>query len=40
MTTIGVIIVDHGSRRRESNDMLLAAVQQFADQSDYDIVEP
>jgi sirohydrochlorin ferrochelatase len=36
---IGIIIVDHGSRRRESNEMLHAATDAFARQSAYQIVE-
>ncbi|MCH2201048.1 MAG: hypothetical protein MK102_03695 [Fuerstiella sp.] len=36
----GIIIVDHGSRRAESNETLLAAVQRFTDTSHYTIVEP
>ena len=36
----GIIIVDHGSRRAESNEMLIQAVQRFAAQSEFDIVEP
>lgn len=42
MTTelIGVVIVDHGSRKAASNDMLLAAVEQFRLSSGYSIVEP
>ncbi len=36
----GVIIVDHGSRRGESNDMLLEVVRRFAAESHYKIVEP
>jgi sirohydrochlorin ferrochelatase len=36
----GVIIVDHGSRRRESNDMLLEVVRRYAAQSRFAIVEP
>ena len=36
----GIIIVDHGSRRAESNQMLIQAVQHFAAQSEFDIVEP
>ncbi len=36
----GVIIVDHGSRRRESNEMLHVAAERFAAQSSYDIIEP
>ena len=38
--TIGVIIVDHGSRRRESNEMLLDVVALFERLSDWTIVEP
>lgn len=37
---IGIIVVDHGSRRPESNDLLLAVVKLFAEQSDYPIIEP
>ena len=37
---IGIIIVDHGSRRRESNEMLHTAAAAFARQSQYAIVEP
>ena len=37
---IGVIVVDHGSRRRESNDMLLDVVAMFQRHSGYTIVEP
>ena len=36
----GVIIVDHGSRRAESNDMLLEVVRRYASQSHFAIVEP
>lgn len=36
----GVIVVDHGSRREASNQMLLAATQAFASKSEYSIVEP
>ena len=35
-----IIIVDHGSRRRESNEMLHTAAERFAAQSLYSIVEP
>ena len=35
-----VIIVDHGSRRAESNDMLHRAAERFAVDSKYLIVEP
>jgi len=37
---LGVIVVDHGSRRAESNDMLLGVVKLFMDETDYRIVEP
>ncbi|MBI1367032.1 MAG: hypothetical protein GC162_00110 [Planctomycetes bacterium] len=37
---IGIIVVDHGSRRPESNDMLLSVVKLFAEQTDYRIIEP
>lgn len=37
---IGVIVVDHGSRRPQSNDMLLDVVAMFRQQSGYAIVEP
>ena len=36
----GVIIVDHGSRRTESNAMLHQAAERFAADSPYPIVEP
>lgn len=36
----GVIIVDHGSRRAQSNEMLLRFVDIFRSQGDYTIVEP
>ena len=36
----GVIIVDHGSRRPASNEMLHTATQRFAEQSEFAIVEP
>ncbi len=35
-----VIIVDHGSRRAESNETLLKAASRFAADSPYEIVEP
>ena len=35
-----IIIVDHGSRRAESNDMLLEVVRQFRQLNDWPIVEP
>jgi sirohydrochlorin ferrochelatase len=38
--TIGIILVDHGSRRKESNAMLLGVVRDFAENSGYSIVEP
>ena len=38
---IGVIVVDHGSRRAESNEMLEQLTRtSIADRLDYDIVEP
>jgi sirohydrochlorin ferrochelatase len=36
----GIIIVDHGSRRAESNDMLLEVVAQFRRATDWPIIEP
>ena len=36
----GVIIVDHGSRRSESNEMLLEIVITFRQATQYAIVEP
>jgi len=38
--TTGVIIIDHGSRRKESNDMLLEVTDLFERLSDWPIVEP
>lgn len=43
MDEVGVVIVDHGSRRSESNDMLLQIVRRFADGPAgevYRIIEP
>jgi len=37
---LGIILVDHGSRRAESNDMLLDVVRNFAESSGHSIVEP
>lgn len=37
---IGVIVVDHGSRREQSNQMLLEVVAAFQQRSEYTIVEP
>jgi len=37
---LGVILVDHGSRREESNAMLLDVVRDFAKSTGYSIVEP
>ena len=37
---IGVIVVDHGSKRDESNKMLLEVVDAFRATTDYSIVEP
>lgn len=36
----GIIIVDHGSRLEQSNAMLLAAAQRFAEGGEFRIVEP
>jgi sirohydrochlorin ferrochelatase len=38
--TLGVILVDHGSRREESNRLLLDVVRQFAEASRLPVVEP
>jgi sirohydrochlorin ferrochelatase len=38
--TTGIVIVDHGSRRQASNQMLEQFVASFAEVSDYGIVEP
>lgn len=40
LSTTGIIIVDHGSRRAESNEMLLAATSRFREVAPYQIVEP
>jgi sirohydrochlorin ferrochelatase len=37
---LGIILVDHGSRREESNALLLDVVRDFAASSGYEIVEP
>ena len=37
---LGVIIVDHGSKRSQSNEMLLQVVRHFQTHSHYKIVEP
>src|SRR6187551_3044467 len=37
---LGIILVDHGSRREESNDMLHDVVRNFAESSGRPIVEP
>jgi sirohydrochlorin ferrochelatase len=37
---LGVIIVDHGSKRAQSNDMLLQVAAMFQKQMGYPIVEP
>jgi len=36
----GLVIVDHGSRRQESNDLLQAVVEAFRERSGWQIVEP
>jgi sirohydrochlorin ferrochelatase len=38
--TIGVVIVDHGSRRPQSNELLLEVVEMFRRSGGYSIVEP
>lgn len=37
---VGIIVVDHGSRRTESNDMLLQVVETYRHQTRWQIVEP
>ena len=37
---IGVIVVDHGSRRAESNQLLLEVTELFGQSTDHEIVEP
>jgi sirohydrochlorin ferrochelatase len=38
--SIGVILVDHGSRRGESNEMLQGVARRFAEATGWPIVEP
>jgi sirohydrochlorin ferrochelatase len=38
--SLGIILVDHGSRRDESNDMLLSVVREFVATTGSQIVEP
>jgi sirohydrochlorin ferrochelatase len=38
--TTGLVIVDHGSRRPESNDLLLAVAEAYRQHSGWPIVEP
>lgn len=38
--TVGVVIVDHGSRRPESNEQLEAVVARFREQTGHTLVEP
>jgi sirohydrochlorin ferrochelatase len=38
--TIGLVVVDHGSRRQESNHMLERMAEMIAEAVDYPIVEP
>ena len=40
LSTTGIVIVDHGSRRARSNQMLEQFVERFIGQTDYSIVEP
>lgn len=37
---VGIVIVDHGSRRAESNDLLKEVVEMFRQSTGYPIVEP
>lgn len=37
---VGIIIVDHGSRRKESNELLLQFVELFRNASPFNIIEP
>jgi sirohydrochlorin ferrochelatase len=37
---VGVVVVDHGSRRQESNDLLLEVVASFTSATGMPIVEP
>jgi len=37
---IGVILVDHGSRREESNQLLLKVVEAYRQHADWQIIEP
>ena len=39
-SSVGIIVVDHGSRREESNNLLLDVVTMFREHAGYDIVEP
>lgn len=36
----GVVIVDHGSRREESNQLLLEVVEAYRQQASYRVIEP
>ena len=37
---IGIVLVDHGSRRVESNDLLLEVARMFRETSGFEVVEP
>ena len=37
---IGIVIVDHGSRREQSNQMLMEVVRCFNEHTSFSIVEP
>ncbi|NOY30028.1 MAG: hypothetical protein GXP28_07555 [Planctomycetes bacterium] len=37
---VAVVLVDHGSRREESNQLLLEVVDAYREQADWTIVEP
>jgi len=37
---VGVVLVDHGSRREESNQLLLQVVEAYRQHADWKIIEP
>lgn len=39
-SAVGIVVVDHGSRRTESNELLLEVVDRFARSGPFSIVEP
>ena len=40
MSVLGIVVVDHGSRRAQANDAFLALVERFAAHAGFAIVEP